>query len=577
MKFRWQFRDTQQQTIDLLHSQLGISNIFARILAARDITSVSAATEFLNPKLVNMHNPLAFHDMPQAITRLRQAIKNREKIFLYGDFDVDGVTATSLLYQCLRLFNADVHYYIPDRLSEGYGMNVDAMRRISERQGRLIITVDCGVSGHPAISEANRLGIDVIVTDHHEVGKTLPPALAVINPKDRRGSYPFPGIAGVGVAFKLAWALCQELSPGQNKVTPPLRSFLLEALALVALGTIADVAPLCDENRVMARYGLSALEKTNSVGLNALKDIANLSGVNPLTSEHVGFRLGPRLNAMGRLESALLCVELLTTDDMSRAQALARRLDQQNQKRKTIQDRIYRQAQKQITTNNLGGNKVLVLAEEEWHPGVIGIVASRLLEDYYRPVLLVALHNGKGRGSARSIPGFHMFQALQSCQQYLEGYGGHEMAAGFKIDKHQIGLLNQALNRRAEEILTLEQMQAVVTIDTLVQLPEINWELINHIEKMAPFGEKNPRPILASKAVEVITNPAPERCGARGDHLNFRVRQGQTIFRAIAFEQGQLRDSLMRSGKCDLVFCPQRHVWGDNEYIQLETKDINVL
>lgn len=437
MKYRWIVKEVEKSIVENLKQNLNLGAVFCTILASRGVSDAKDAENFLQPKWQHLHNPYLFYEMKEAISRIKRAVQNQEKIFLYGDYDVDGVTSTSLLYQCLKLLKANVEYYIPDRLKEGYGMHISSIQYLHQKNANLIITVDCGISSCKEVEEANRLGIDVVVTDHHEVDEQIPKAFAIVNPKDPRGTYPFKGIAGVGVAFKVAWALCQEFSEDAQKVAPQLREFLLDSMALVALGTISDVAPLVDENRIMARYGLLALETTKSVGLKSLKSIANINQLKTITSEHVGFRLGPRINAMGRLENSFESVELLTTNSVEKAENLAKKMELQNQKRKTLQEKMYRQAKQHIERNHLAHKKVLTLAEESWHPGVVGIVANRLLEEYYRPVLMIALNNGEGRGSARSIPGFHLFQALQGGCRHLMAYGGHEMAAGFKIKKRR--------------------------------------------------------------------------------------------------------------------------------------------
>ncbi len=576
MKYRWIVKEVEKDVVENLNKSLSLGRAFCAILATRGIADAKEAENFLQPKWQHLHNPYLFYEMKQAVSRIKKAIQSQEKIFLYGDYDVDGVTSTSLLFQCLKLLKANVEFYIPDRLKEGYGMHISAIQYLHQKQANLIITVDCGISSCREIEEANRLGIDVVVTDHHEVDEEIPKAYAIVNPKDPRGSYPFKGIAGVGVAFKVAWALCQEFSEDAQKVAPELREFLLDSMALVALGTISDVAPLTDENRIMARYGLLALENTKSIGLKSLKSIANINQLKPITSEHIGFRLGPRINAMGRLENSFESVELLTTHSVEKAEILAKKMELQNQKRKSLQDKIYQQAKQYIEKNNLKDKKVLILAEENWHPGVVGIVANRLLEEYYRPVLMIALSNGEGRGSARSIPGFHLFQALQSGCRHLIAYGGHEMAAGFKIKKEEIPNLDEYLNQRALDLLKPENMQPSINIDAQVYLEEIDWTLINLIEKIAPFGEGNPEPWLLCKNLEIIKNPAPERYGTKGDHLSFRVRSGEKVFRTIAFGEGKKYDELMSHTHCDIVFRAKRNVWNNTEYIQLNIKDMNI-
>ncbi len=574
MNCRWVIQEVEPEKVQELSASLQLSKIASTILVARGLKNAQEASQFLNPKLAYLHHPNCFCGMKEAAQRIHQAILENEKICIYGDYDVDGVTSISLVYECLQSLGAQVFYYIPNRLTEGYGLHLSAIHKIAEYHAQLMITVDCGISEHEAIAEANRLGITVIVTDHHEVGAMVPNALAVINPKDHRGNYPFKGIAGVGVAFKLAWAIFQTFSNDPDKVLPEHRAFLLNALSLVALGTIADVAPLRDENRVMAHFGLMVLQNTSNLGLKALKEVARLSQVSPLKAEHIGFRLGPRLNAMGRLEESFSCVELLTTKNIDSAQHLAKRLDLQNQRRKNIQEKIYQQAKEQIDSKGLHQNKVLTLAHEEWHPGVVGIVASRLLEEFYRPVLMIALSNGEGRGSARSIPGFHLFHALQEAEPYLISYGGHELAAGFKVNRDKITQLDECLNKRAASLLAPVDLQPVLLLDALVDLSEINWDLIRQLAQMEPFGEGNPEPVLMAKNLEIVRAPSPEKYGPQGEHLGFRVRQGSQVFKAIAFGAGNLYSQVQQHRYCDLAFTPKKNSWANTDYIQLQVKDI---
>ena len=574
MKYKWIIKQLEKECIKHLNKELGIPDVFCSLLVARNIKESEEAKCFLNPRLKNMHSPDLLYEMDKAVDKIAECIKKNGKIFLYGDYDVDGITSTSVLYECLNFLNARVDYYIPNRVREGYGLNVQAIELLHQQGANLIITVDCGISDHKPIERANELGMNVIVTDHHEIGETLPNAYAIVNPKDKRGNYPFKGIAGVGVAFKLAWALCQNFSDSNHKVTPEFRKYLLNAIALVALGTISDVAPLFDENRIIAKYGLNVLEKSDKVGIRVLKAQANISKASPLTAKHVGFCLAPRLNAMGRLSDSLECVKLLTTNDWELANELARKIEIQNRERKKVQEKIYNHAKRYIIENNLKNNMVLTLACEDWHPGVIGIIASRLQEEFYRPVLMIAINEGVGQGSGRSIEGFHLFKALQSVSQHLIGYGGHKFAAGFRVKKEDIPGLDKDINALAKQLLTDEDLKPSLTIDKEIELENITWDLVSLIEKMNPFGECNPEPVFVAKSLEVIKNPPPQRYGNRGSHLGFRVRRGDKVFRAIAFDFGTYHKEMMQNNHCDIVFNVKRNEWKGTESIQLHVKDI---
>jgi len=438
----------------------------------------------------------------------------------------------------------------------------------------LIITVDCGISNYVEVEYAKTLGIDMIITDHHELGEIIPKAVAVINPKDKNSGYPFKGIAGVGVAFKLAWAICQRFSPNTKYVRPHLKDFLMNALGLVALGSVADVAPLHDENRILIKYGLKVLEQSKNIGIKALKDISRLSNTSELSTEDIGFRIGPRINAVGRISSAKQCVELLTTNNITKAQELAKSLEYTNQKRRSIQTKIQQQAQEIIQKKELYKKKVLVVGYDNWSVGVIGIVAGRLLNEYYRPVFVISFEDNIGKGSARSIKGFHLFHALQQSEQYLHSYGGHELAAGFQIEKNKLEDFDKYLNKLADQLLKPEDFQPSLEIDTIIPLYAITWNLIHQIEKMKPFGEGNPEPILLTDNVEIIKNPPPQRYGNKGEHLSFRVRQENSVFPCIYFQNGDLCDYTKKARTCSIVYSLKKNEWRDQLSIQLDIKDI---
>ena len=577
METRWLQKERDEEAIKNLIHEAKIDEFFATILVNRDITTLEQFNDYLNPKLKNMHDPHLLYDMEKAVARIKKAIENNEKIYVYGDYDVDGVTGTSVIYECLKVLGADVFFYIPHRLKEGYGLNIDAMQHIIDEKASLVITVDCGIRGFKSAAYAKERNLDIIVTDHHEVDpENLPEAYAIVNPKDQRGNYPFKGICGASVAFKVSWALCQAFSPKNDdkKVLPELQKFLLDAMALVAIGTVADVVPLLEENRVVTHFGLMALERSENVGLKALKEVSNLSQASPITPEHVGFRLGPRINAMGRMEHSRYSVELLTTKSITTAQKLARSMEVENQKRRKLQQRIFKQALAQMERYEYHKQNVIVLADEGWHPGIIGIVASRIVEKYYRPVCIIGVENGFGKSSARSIPGFNLFQALKHCEELLVAFGGHSMAAGFKIEAEKIPAFRRKMNDYAEEVLTPEHFIPSIKVDLEITLDKIDWEFAGNIRKMSPLGEKNPPPVLTAFNVEVVMNPRPTRAGGKGEHLIFYVRQNDTTFKAVFFGQGERLDELVEAKVCDLAFSPTINTWGENHNIELMVKDM---
>jgi len=420
MEDRWVIRESDPGLSRDLARKLSISEPLSSILVARGFTDVDRARAFLTPRLDNMHDPFLFRDMEKASRRILQAVMKREKILIYGDYDVDGISSTALLYSLLLMVHADADYHIPDRLSEGYGMRPERIKRAAEEGAKLLITVDCGITSFEEVRLAKELGIDVVVTDHHEPGSQLPLAVAVINAKRADSIYPFRDLAGVGVAFKLAWAVAQSFSP-TKKVSSEFRTFLLDAMALVALGTIADVVPLVDENRVFAKFGLKALEATTNPGLRALLEATGLAGQR-LRTNHIAFRLAPRINAAGRMGRAHLGMDLLTTGSTRKAEEVAAELERENRNRQKVEGEILTRALKRLEELGSGSEKLVVLAEEGWHSGVTGIVAARLADTLRRPVVLIAIDGETGKGSARSVAGVHLYELLQNCSGRLIGF-----------------------------------------------------------------------------------------------------------------------------------------------------------
>lgn len=573
--YRWLVKQCNPDAVQQLKQNSTYSENFCKILVARGLYTIDKVQSFLNPTWENIHHYNKFLQMEKAVQRINHAIDHNENIAIYGDYDADGVTATSVLYQCFKLFNANITYYIPER-NEGYGVKSHAIDKLHKEKVSLIITVDCGISNYTEVEYAKSLGIDMIITDHHELGEQLPDAVAVIDPKDKNSGYPFTGLAGVGVALKLAWALCQSrTSQDSDHVSPAFQEFLYNACGLVALGTVADVAPLCDENRVITKYGLYILENSRNPGIQALKNISNLSHTNSLTAEDISCRIGPRINAIGRMASANTCVELLTTSDMQRAQELAKTLESTNQKRKNLQNKILQQAKTLIKDQSLDQQNVIVIGNEEWPVGLIGIIAGRLQEEYCRPVFVISFENHMGKGSARSIRGFHLFQTLQKAQQYLTNYGGHELAAGFQIERHQVAAFSRCLNEIADEVLTSEDFQPYIDIDAVIELSSINWDFMHQLEKLEPFGEGNSVPLFQVNNVEISQNQAPKRYGNKGEHLFFRVQQQNVSFPCIYFQKGELYDEMMLHSYCNIIFSIKDNEWKGVHDIQLNIKDIH--
>jgi single-stranded-DNA-specific exonuclease len=491
---------------------------------------------------------------------------------VYGDYDVDGISGTAILLQVLRLFGAQPDAYVPHRLEEGYGLNANALQQIAQVGTKVVITVDCGIASLAEADEARRLGMDLIITDHHEYRDSLPDAAVCIHPRLPGGDYPFGALSGAGVAFKLAWALAKR-SCGSDKVTPRFREFLLDSIALATLGTIADVVPLLGENRILVRHGLSRIRQAPSAGMKALLHSAGVNGT--VRAMDVGFRLGPRLNAAGRLGCARLVVELLTTTSTQRATDLANFLEGQNQQRQQLERKMVAQAREMLDGHDA---PAIVLASADWHAGVLGIVASRLVDRFARPTLLIALPSanddgdGVAQGSGRSIPGFPLHEALKACDAHLISHGGHQMAAGFKVRPDEIASLRDAFTAYAARHFPDGPPPPCLTLDAETPLAALTLGMVQDLDRLEPYGSANSRPLLLAGSVHLVGEPRKMGGGER--HLNFRVRQGQTTLRAVAFGMAERIDELTSAGgECSLAFTPKINEWQGRRTVELEVAD----
>ena len=565
---RWESAPPNPQVEDKLAAALQIRPLAARLLANRGITSIDAAREFLTPSLQRLHDPFLMHGMAEAVHRLTHSLRHQESIVIYGDYDVDGITATAVLSWFFRDIGVPVPYYLPHRMREGYGLNAEAVRKLAAQGTHILITVDCGITGHHEVQLARRLGMDVIVTDHHQVPPTLPDAVAVLNPHQSECGYPAKELAGVGVAFKLVMALRGRLHREGRWAgkAPNLRRHL----DLVALGTIADIAPLHGENRILVKHGLEELTRSQKLGVQTLKRVTHLAE-QTIGPRQVGFTLAPRLNAAGRLAAARAGVELLLAEDAEQAEQLALYLDSVNRQRQLVQAQIYAEAKAAVEADGgADGRWAIVLASEHWHPGVVGIVASKLVEEYGRPTVLIGLEGEIGKGSGRSIAAFHLYDALVACRELLVGFGGHEHAAGLRIHREQVPRFEESLNRLAREQLTRVDCTPLLPIDAEVRLQEIDEPLLQFIEQLEPFGEGNPQPMLLARGVELAGTPT--LVGQEQQHLQLTFRQDDMRVRSIGFGMGQ-RLAQVKTGVLDIVFTPQRHVWRAREELQLVLRD----
>ena len=572
MSKRWIFSPPNKSLQSEIASKLKISHLLAQVLINRGIIDITSAKNFLQPQIAALEDPSLLPDIEKASIRINEAVRKKEKIVIYGDYDVDGLSATALMYRCLKLVGAQVSYYIPERLEEGYGLNTDAIKKLKEGGADVILTVDCGINACREADVARSFGIDLIITDHHQPGQEIPNAFAVVNPKLKTSPCVFKHFSGVGIAFKLAWAIGQHFSP-HKKVSAEFKDFLLNAVGLVALGTIADVVPLLGENRILTKYGLSALQYTEIPGLRALLDIADLSNTN-LDAFHVGYRLGPRLNAPGRVGNAGIVVEMLTTTCSERALEIANFLDSENKRRQNIQVDIMASARKKVMSEiDLDETTAIVLADQSWHPGIIGIIASKIVEEFNRPTVMIAIAEDIGHGSARSIPSFHILEALEYCKSKLLSVGGHAQAAGLKIHPDNINEFRLMLNSTTSQRLNKTDLVPILNIDAEVTLSMLSKALVAELARIAPHGEGNPIPLFAATNLKIVGQP--RRIGSKGQHLSFYAKQGDVAIRAVAFGMGERIDRLKQNGKtCSLAFAVKINNWMDGENLELEVKDI---
>ena len=568
----WRLLPHDPAAVERLAAALRVAPVVAQLLLNRGLSEPAPALRFLQAPLTGLHPPDLLPGATAAAARLLAAVRAGRRICVYGDYDVDGVTGAAILLHGLRLLGAQPDVYVPDRLEEGYGLNAEALQKIAVSGAQVVVTVDCGVCSVAEAEEAKRLGLELIITDHHEMKERLPDAAVLVHPRLPGGAYPFPHLSGSAVALKVAWALCMQ-ECGSPRVTPRLREYLLDAVALAALGTVADVVPLHDENRILVRHGLARLQQAPSVGLKALLDSAGLGDKSVLKAGDIGFRLAPRLNAAGRLSCALLVVELLTTTSPQRALDLARYLEGQNEQRQTLERRMLSQARE--LAHGFDGAPALVLASPEWHAGVIGIVAGRLADLFARPALLIALRpeNGAvGQGSGRSVPGFPLHEALRACGAHLLSHGGHKAAAGFKILAEQIDAFRASFCSQAAQYFPAGPPAPRLEIDAEVPLNVLSLRLVQELDALEPYGQENPRPLFLAGGVQVVGQP--RRCGGGERHLRFQVRQHNTSLWAIAFGQGERLEELMSAGgRCCLVFSPQVNEYQGYRSVQLEIHD----
>jgi single-stranded-DNA-specific exonuclease len=521
---KWQAKNNNTEATDIEIRGKTIPKVIVQILKNRGYETRRSIEEFFAPSLDDLHDPFLIADMEKAVDRIVQAMNNQEKILIHGDYDTDGITGAALLIKNLRELGLDVSYYIPNRLEEGYGLQKSGVDRAHAEQCSLIITVDCGSSAIDEIAYAREKDIDVIVCDHHRPKSVLPDALAMVNPKTPGSNYPFPDLAGVGVAFKLLQAL-------HDKTHRP-KEQCYEDLDLVALGSVVDIVPLINENRILVKYGISRMVKSKKTGIQALLEETGLK--KGVTAYHLGFVIGPRINACGRLRDARSALELMLTSDMSQALKIARSLSLDNQERKNIENRIHDEAISMIQAEGHDKDQVIVVASEGWHEGVLGIVASRITNEYYRPALALSIKEGTAKGSARSIPGVDITEAIGKCHALLIKYGGHNQAAGLELERKNLGLLRECLNTYAEGVDS-SIFERPSIYDTELDLTGITPEVMYFLKYFEPTGMANPQPVFRGSDFEVVG--IPRVVGT--SHLKIALRKGRKAFPAIAFDQAE--------------------------------------
>jgi len=563
LRRRWQLPDAESRGLAAeLSSELGTSAAFAAVLVSHGVSTVAEARAFLRPSRSMLADPSLLPDIDAAVERIREAVERNEKVFVCGDYDVDGITSIVLVKRCLESAGLDVAFYIPNRLTEGYGLSEVGVHAARDYGATLIITVDSGITGHDQIAIAKELGIDVIVTDHHEPQETLPSAVAVVDPKRRDSEYPFKHLAGVGVAHKVMSAVARDHRDVAYAVD--------ETLDLVAVGTVADIVPLIGENRVLTSLGLDRLRNTENPGLRALMDVAGVESVTARAA-HIGFALGPRLNAAGRLGDASIGVELLTTDSSEKAAQIAKTLDGENRKRRELECGVLDDALRTLEeSREHDSRRSIVLWSEEWHPGVIGIVASRLAKQYNRPTILFSVADGFSKGSGRSIPGFDLHAALVRCRDHLESFGGHRHAAGVSLCADRLPEFSACLESAVAETLTEADLVPVIEVDAMVSLAQCSFELVNEMKTMRPFGAGNPEPVFGTRGLKVIS----ARHVGKG-HLKLTVAQGGRTMDAIGFGMGDALDDVRASGgMVSLAYVLEENTWRGVTNLQLRLKDI---
>ena len=555
---KWQIYDTDEDKVNELVTKYDINELLATILVNRDIVDEQKLEIFLNPTRNNFHDPFLMPDMEKAVERIIKAINNKEKVIIYGDYDADGITSITVLKKFLEDVGLNADYYIPNRLNEGYGLNNNAIQKIVENNYELMITVDCGISGIEEINYANSLGLETIVTDHHEVGDDIPNAIAVVDAKRIDNKYPCRDLAGVGVVFKLIQAISKKLELKEEEY--------LKYLDIVCVGTISDIVPLIDENRVITKLGLMLVKQTKNIGL---KSLIVSSGYKKIDSTTISFGIAPRINACGRMGHAEEALKLFLSKNINEVKDLTKILNEYNVERQSTEKRIYEEAINQIQENHLEEKDAIIVAGENWHHGVIGIVSSKITDLYFKPSILLCYEDDIAKGSGRSIPGFDLHDALMKCQDTIEKFGGHSMAIGITIKRENFQKFCDEFEKIVENS-NLKDICPIIQIDAEFELKDINKDMVKSLEQLEPYGEANKMPLFAFKKLKIDSI----RALSEGKHLKLTLKEGNTVVNAIGFNMGTLVDNYRIGDKIDIVGVLEVNTFNGVDTLQINMKDM---
>ena len=558
MNKKWEIYQTNEEKVEELQEKYKLNRLLSILLTNREITEETEITKFLNPKRSDFYDPFGMPDMEKAVERILKAIENKEQIIIYGDYDVDGITSVTVLKSFLEERGIQVNVYIPNRLNEGYGLNKTAMEEIAKQGNKLMITVDCGITAVEEVEYAKKFGIETIITDHHEPAEELPKAIAVVDAKRKDNKYEYRNLAGVGVVFKLIQALSIKLELDQKEY--------LKYLDIVCVGTISDIVPLTDENRVIVKLGLKLVEQTKNLGL---KEILQSCGYSKINSTTISFGVAPRINACGRMGHQEEALNLLLSKEENEVKELTQKINEYNKTRQEIEKNIYNEAVEQIEKEGLDTKNTIVVSGKGWHHGVIGIVSSKITELYFKPSILLCEEDGECKGSGRSIPGFDLHEALMECNDTIDKFGGHAMAVGININKEKIEEFKEKFEKIAKE-KEVDKIIPILNLDAEIKLDDVNKEMVDSLKELEPFGEANKMPIFAFRNLKIDSI----RSLSEGKHLRLSVKDNKNIINAIGFNMGALADTYRIGDRVDIAGNLEINSFNGVDSIQINIKDI---